>query len=79
LEDLAPSGIMALPKTLVADLSKLPGIPDKVEGMAVLDRSIVAIVGDNDFDVGTFDENGNNVGSGVKTKIIIIGLAKPLP
>jgi Esterase-like activity of phytase len=79
LEDLAPSGIVALPKTLVTDLSTLPGIPDKVEGLAVLDRTTVAIVGDNDFDIGTFDENGNNVGPGVKTKIMVIGLPQPLP
>jgi hypothetical protein len=79
LKDLAPSGIMALPKTLVADLLKLPGIPDKVEGLAVLNRTTVAIIGDNDFDVGTFDESGNNVGPGVKTKIMVIGLPQALP
>ena len=79
LEDLAPSSIVALPKTLVADLSKLPGVPDKVEGLVVLDQTTVAIVSDNDFDIGTFDENGNNVGPGVKTKIVVIGLPKPLP
>ena len=79
LEDPAPSGITPLPKTLVADLSKLPGIPDKVEGLAVLNRTTVAIIGDNDFDVGTFDEHGNNVGPGVKTKIMVIGLPQALP
>src|SRR5262245_6065291 len=79
LDDLAASSIVALPKTLVADLSKLPGVPDKVEGLVVLDQTTVAIVSDNDFDIGTSDENGNNVGPGVKTKIVVIGLAKLLP
>jgi hypothetical protein len=79
LDDLAASRIVALPKTLVADLSKLPGLPDKVEGLGVLDQTTVAIVSDNDFDVGTFDEHGNNVGPGVKTKIVVIGLPQPLP
>jgi Esterase-like activity of phytase len=79
LDDLAASNIVALPKTLVADLSKLAGMPKKIEGLMVLDQVTVAIVSDNDLDVGTFDERGNNVGEGVKTKIVRIGLAKPLP
>ena len=78
-DNLAASSIVALPKTLVADLSKLPGMPDKVEGLVVLDQITVAIVSDNDFDIGEFDENGNNVGEGVKTKIVVIGLPQPLP
>jgi hypothetical protein len=79
LDDLSASGVVVLPKTLVADLSKLPAIPDKVEGLVVLDQTTVAIVSDNDFDVGRFDENGNNVGAGVQTKIVVIGLPQPLP
>jgi hypothetical protein len=79
LEDLTPSRIVALPKTLVADLSKLPDVPDKVEGLVVLDQTTVAVVNDNDFDIGMFDENGNNVGPGVKTKTVVIGLPHPLP
>jgi hypothetical protein len=79
LADPAASSIIALPKVPVADLSKLPGVPDKVEGLVVLDQITVAIVSDNDFDIGKFDENGNNVGEGVKTKIVVVGLPKPLP
>jgi hypothetical protein len=37
------------------------------------------LLGDNDFDVGTVEENGNNNGSGVKTKILITGLPQALP
>ena len=72
------SRIVALPKTLMVDLSMLPGTPDKVEGLVVLDSTTVAIINDNDFDIGTFDENGNNVGPGVKTKIVVIRLSRPL-
>jgi Esterase-like activity of phytase len=79
LDDLAASSIVVLPKILVADLSKLPGVPDKVEGLVVLDQITVAIVSDNDFDIGKFDENGDNVGEGVKTKIMVIALPQPLP
>jgi Esterase-like activity of phytase len=79
LDDLAASSIVVLPKILVADLSKLSGVPDKVEGLVVLDQTTVAIVSDNDFDIGKFDENGANIGEGVKTKIVVIGLPQPLP
>jgi hypothetical protein len=37
--------------------------------LVVLDQTTVAIVSDNDFDIGKFDENGANIGEGVKTKI----------
>jgi hypothetical protein len=79
LDDLAASSIVVLPKILTADLSKLSGVPDKVEGLVVLDQTTVAIVSDNDFDIGKFDEHGNNVGQGVKTKVVVIGLPQPLP
>jgi hypothetical protein len=79
LDHLGASSIAVLPKTLVADLSKLPGVPDKVEGLVVLDQITVTIVNDNDFDIGKLDENGDNVGEGAKTKIVVIGLPQPLP
>jgi hypothetical protein len=63
----------------VAEYVYRSGVPDKVEGLVVLDQTVLAIVSDNDFDIGKFDENGNNVGEGVKTKIVVIGLPKPLP
>jgi hypothetical protein len=47
--------------------------------LVVLDQTTVAVVSDNDFDIGKFDENGDNVGEGAKTKIVVIGIPKPLP
>jgi hypothetical protein len=79
LDDPAASNLVVLPKMQVADLSKLSAVPDKVEGLVVLDQTTVAIVSDNDFDIGKFDENGDNVGEGVKTNIVVIGLLKALP
>ncbi len=76
--DLAVAGVTVLPKTLAVDLSKLPGIPKKVEGIAVIDARTIAISNDNDFDVGEFDEAGNNHGAGVKSLICVIRLASPL-
>ncbi len=78
LADPATRGVKVLPKTLLIDLSKLPGMPDKIEGVAMIDNKTIAVSNDNDFDCCTFDSAGNNVGKGVKTKILVIGLANPL-
>ena len=37
-EDLAAADLTPLPKTLVIDLGSLPDVPDKIEGIAVIDR-----------------------------------------
>jgi Esterase-like activity of phytase len=81
LEDPATAEVRALPKTLVLDLSTLGGTPEKIEGIALLDRNTIAIANDNDFDSeeGKTDAAGNNVGKGKKSQILIISLAKPLP
>jgi hypothetical protein len=51
----AASGVVALPKELVIDLSTIPGVPPKVEGVAVLDDGhTIAIANDNDLGLGTF-------------------------
>ena len=81
LADLATAELRSLPKTLVLDLSSLNGMPEKIEGIAVIDRNTIAIANDNDFDSedSKYDVEGNNVGKGKKSQILIISLAKPLP
>ena len=56
-------------------------MPEKIEGVAVIDRNTIAISNDNDFDSeeSKYDEQGNNVGKGKRSRILIISLAKPLP
>jgi hypothetical protein len=76
--DPASAGVTVLPKVLAVDLSKLSGIPEKVEGVVVLDARTIAVANDNDFDVGQFDAAGNNRGAGVKSQIVVIRLASPL-
>ena len=46
-----------------------------------IDRNTIAIANDNDFDSeeSKYDAEGNNVGKGNKSQILIISLAKPLP
>jgi Esterase-like activity of phytase len=50
LADPATSEVRVLPKTLVLDLSAIKGMPEKIEGIALLDQNTLAIANDNDFD-----------------------------
>jgi hypothetical protein len=63
-----------LAKRLVLDLSRLSAVPEKIEGLAVLDETTIAVSNDNDFDIGDFDAQGNNVGKRTKNRILFIKL-----
>jgi hypothetical protein len=77
LDDPARAEVRVLPKSLVLDLSSLYGMPEKIEGIAWLDRHTIAVANDNDFD--SEDGKGDDIGKKKKTQILIISLAKPLP
>ena len=81
LADPATAEVRVLPKSLVLDLSSLPGMPEKIEGIALIDQSTIAVSNDNDFDSeeSKYDADGNNVGKGKISQILSISLAKPLP
>ena len=80
LADPTAAEVRALAKTLVLDLSSLDGMPEKIEGVALLDGNTIAVANDNDFDSeeSQYDVAGNNIGKGKKSQILIISLAKPL-
>jgi Esterase-like activity of phytase len=73
--------VRVLPKSLVLDLSSLSGMPEKIEGIALLDRHTIAVSNDNDFgcEDGRYYAAGNDIGQGKKTQILVISLSKPLP
>src|SRR5437016_11939179 len=81
LEDPATAEVRVLPKSLVLDLKQFDEMPDKIEGVAVVDRNTVAVSNDNDFDSeeSQYDAEGNNLGKGKKSFILVISLGKPLP
>jgi len=81
LADPATAEVRVLPKNLLLDLSSIEGMPEKIEGMALLDRNTIAVANDNDFDSeeSKYDAEGNNIGKGKKSQILIITLGKPLP
>jgi hypothetical protein len=67
-DGLADADVAPLGKRLVADLDDL-GLPGKIEGVAVLDASTIAVANDNDFGVGGFDGDGNVVDTGVRSRV----------
>jgi hypothetical protein len=81
LADPATAEVSVLPKTLVLDLSSIEGMPEKIEGIALIDRNTIAVANDNDFDSeeSKYDDQGNNIGKGKQSQILVIALEKPLP
>jgi hypothetical protein len=75
----AEDGITVLAKSLAVDLSSIAEMPDKIEGVAIVDRSTVAVASDNDFDIGNFDRAGKNVGQGLQSKSLFVTLPQLLP
>jgi hypothetical protein len=76
--DLAAAGVLPLPKRLVIDLGQMPGVLDKIEGVALLTARRIAIVNDNDFNIGAFDNDGNTTGTGDPSVLVTITLDRPL-
>ena len=70
--DLAAAGITPIAKTPWLDLEAIPGMPDKIEGVTLVDASTVAVLNDNDFAIGEFDAEGRHIGSGVPTTLLIL-------
>ncbi|MCK9920895.1 esterase-like activity of phytase family protein [Frankia sp. AgPm24] len=78
LADPSSADVRALRKTLAVDLEAVPGMPDKIEGVAVLGPRGIAVANDNDFGLGTFDAAGRLVDSGVRSRILLLHLNRPL-
>ena len=78
LSDPAAEDIHVLTKTLIVDLTRISGVPGKLEGLAVLNRTTIGVTNDNDFDLGNLDAAGNNVGHGTPSQLVGIRLDKPL-
>jgi hypothetical protein len=78
-ESLAVVNVNPLVKSLAIDLTPLPGVPGKLEGIAILDATTVAVANDNDFDIGKFNGKGVNDGKGDKSLIVTVSLPRPLP
>ncbi|MCQ9133628.1 esterase-like activity of phytase family protein [Streptomyces hilarionis] len=80
LADPAAAGVPVLPKRLVVDLGEVAGVPGKIEGVARVDHTTLALVNDNDFGMtdgaGAFDAQGRLVDSGVETTLTYVRLPR---
>jgi len=77
--DLEASGVKAVGKTLLADLA-LPGMPTKIEGLAVVDAQTIAVANDNDFDLGSLENGADRWISGEKpNRVLLVRVAGGLP
>jgi len=84
--DFEAAGIVPLPKEFVVTLdSTVPvhgmQIPQKLEGLAVIDGQTIAVANDNDFGIGSFNKVGNSCtlnDTGRKSQIIVIRLDNPI-
>ena len=74
VDDLASIEVVPVAKTLLVDLSAVGEMPEKIEGIAIVDATTIAIANDNDFDTGEFDADGRNVGSGKSSEIILVSV-----
>jgi hypothetical protein len=78
VEDPVAAGIHLPAKRLLVDLSVFPEVPVKIEGISIVDERTIAVSNDNDFAIGEFSRDGNNVGAAATSKIVAIRLPKPL-
>lgn len=76
IDDLPAAGIRPLPKKLIADLSKVDGLPAKLEGLCVVDRQTLALVNDNDFGFSSFDASGDAKPGGINTHLFLLRVEK---
>ena len=80
----ASQGITIIPKNLVVDLSTLPNMPNKIEGVAwsPARRDVIVVANDNDFgmiDTPAFDARGRmTTDTLVKSKLIFVQLPAPV-
>jgi hypothetical protein len=76
LDDPAAAGAVPLAKTLLLDLAPMH-VPEKIEGVAVVDTDTIALANDNDFAIGDFVD-GENEGTGVPSQVLIVH-TPPMP
>ncbi|WP_329126629.1 esterase-like activity of phytase family protein [Streptomyces sp. NBC_01465] len=78
LADPSAAGVPVLRKRLVVDLGTVPGVPGKIEGVALAGHNTLALINDNDFGMtdgaGAFDAQGRLVDSGIKTVLTYLRL-----
>ena len=82
LPNPANQGVVVMPKTLAVNLSTLPGIPNKIEGIALVRPDVLVVANDNDFglvDNATFNVAGRlSTDTMVTSRLLYIQLPGPV-
>ena len=78
-EQLSSNGVMPVGKTMVTDLSKIPAMMEKIEGLTILNDQTIAVGNDNDFGFSGFDAQGRATNNDLPTTLLTLRLSKALP
>jgi hypothetical protein len=78
MSDLKKAGIVYVAKSMVVDLARLGFRPDKFEGLAIVNRTTLAVVNDNDFGVESIDSRGRVTRSQSSGRLVVIRIPEPL-
>lgn len=80
-DNLAASGVTPVAKSLVVDLNQVVGdsLPQKIEGMAVVDRWTIVVGNDNDYNMKSLDADCTVTHGTVASELIFVRLGAPLP
>lgn len=80
LEAAADLPVRGAAKSLLLDLGTVPGLPGKIEGIAVTGHRTIVVASDNDFGMtdgpGAFDADGRLVDSGKETIVATLTLPR---
>lgn len=78
-EQLTTNGITPVAKRLLVDLSQIPQIPNKIEGLTIVNPTTLAIGNDNDFGFDKFDARGRAIPNSIANSLFILRLPQALP
>ena len=78
-EQLTSNGVTPVGKTMVTDLSKIPAMMEKIEGLTIINDRTIAVGNDNDFGFSGFDAQGRAINNDLPTTLLTLRLSKTLP
>lgn len=78
-EQLQANSIIPVSKSLLVDLSQLPEMPKKIEGLTIVNPKAIALGNDNDFGFDRFDAKGRAVNNNLPSELLILRLGQALP
>lgn len=79
-EDLAANAVVPAAKSLVVDLNEVVGktLPQKTEGLAIVDPWTIVVGNDNDYDLQSLDADCNITHGSVPSELLFVRLPKPI-